>query len=145
MGQRRRRLTDREARVRAALEQYDIVAEYSEYAREQRAGKPAPDDRDFAGALHALVQCAQESSGSARPVTLILARRSVRLARQYAQAVSRCESQRSTVITASVSCKQRSSVCSSCESVGGVNSPSARRRSSSPLPARTGTIETTAA
>src|SRR5437868_1161530 len=140
-----RRFTDREARMRAALQQHDIIAKHSEYACEQRTGKPAADDGDFAGILHALLQCAQEITDSARPVRLTLARRSVRLARQCSQAARRCESHRSTVTTAVVSCKQRSSVCSSCESVGGVKSPSLRRRSSSPFPGRSGTIETTPA
>ena len=48
VGERRRRLTDREARMRAALEKHDIVAEHREHARQQRSGEPAADDGNLA-------------------------------------------------------------------------------------------------
>ena len=35
IGERRRRFTDREARMSAALEQYDVVPEHGEYARKE--------------------------------------------------------------------------------------------------------------
>ena len=53
VGQRSRGLADREARVRPALEQHDVVAEHREHARQQRSGEPAPDDRHLARSRHA--------------------------------------------------------------------------------------------
>ena len=92
IGERRARLPDREAGMRAALEQGDIVALDGEDASEQRAGEAAADD----GYAHA----AQVMGGSVRPVTFIRARRAMRALRQALQLGSRATSHRSTVTAA---------------------------------------------
>src|SRR5947207_6888690 len=70
IGERRARLPDREAGMRAALEQGDIVALDGEDSSEQRAGEAAADD----GYAHAV----QVMGGSVRPVTFIRVRRAMR-------------------------------------------------------------------
>ncbi len=46
--QRGRRFPDREARMRAALDEYDVIALNCEYAGKERSGESAPDDDHLA-------------------------------------------------------------------------------------------------
>src|SRR5690348_2771828 len=143
IGQRRRRFTDREAGVRAALEKHDVVADDGKHPCEERAGEAAPDDRDLARVGHGRSHVAQTTGAPARPLTFNSRIRRTRSARQSEQPDSPSTFQRSAVTTQSSNRAHASSAASSCRSVGGVNAPNDWRRSISPFPPRTGMIDTT--
>src|SRR6266480_4802127 len=130
--QRRTRLADREARVGPALEQYDVMPLDGEDAREQRAGETAADNR------YAHFEQGLGAGGWGLGLRFIDWMRATRCGRQFSQAGSPSISQTSAVTTADRIARQRSRAVSSCTSVGGTNWPSARSRSISPLPPRTG-------
>src|SRR6266508_113248 len=132
--ERRARLADREARMRPPLEQDDVVPLHGEHTREQRAGEAAADDR-YAHAGQGI-----RGGGSGLVLRFIVWMRATRCGRQLSQPDSRSISQTSAVTTADVIARQRSSVVSSCLSVGGTKWPSDWSRSISPLPPRTGMI-----
>src|ERR1041385_7676031 len=92
VGERRARLADREARVRAALEQDDVVPLHGQDPREQGAREPRADD--------CYAHPPQLPAGPAAPVTLMRASRAARAPRQALQPGSRSTSQRSAVTTA---------------------------------------------
>ena len=78
VGERRRGLAEREARVAAALEEHHAVAQPGEDAGQDRAGEARADDRDVAALAHAAPQAAQATRGSAAPPRLIRPRRASR-------------------------------------------------------------------
>ena len=53
VGERCRRFTDSKPWMGPTLKQHDLVAETGENTREERPGKAATDDCNFAGLLHA--------------------------------------------------------------------------------------------
>src|ERR1051325_10664650 len=133
VGERRARLADREARVRAALEQDDVVPLYGQDPREQGARERRADD------CHE--HKPQLNAGSAAPVTVRGVSRAARAPRQALQPGSRSTSQRSAVTTAGEA-TDWSIASSSWQSVGALKSPRCCSRSSSPLPPRTGMMAT---
>src|SRR5438105_1757941 len=140
-----RRFTDCESWMRTTLKQHNVVAEDGENTREERPGKAATDDCNFAGLLHAGPHWAQLTRGSGLPVRFIRRSLSMRAGRQLSHAGRRTASHKSAVTTLLSNRVQRWRASSSSDNVGGLKWPSSSSRSSSPLPPRTGMIETTAA